>query len=217
VKIKRVNATLKTLLDPTAAVWNSIASRDFAMAPTPLKGNPAIKRVSPFIEKSTDHGTVTELTASGVHNGEALALRLTWSGGQHAMLIDLDEFVDGVAVMFPLSAKASAVTMGSRGEPVNAWYWKANLKEVGFDVVAEGYGTSVRRKGKESQIRAGASHKDGVWRVVLGRALDIGNDHARFRPGKAARLAFAVWDGGNRERAGRKSFSGDFVVAELDA
>jgi DMSO reductase family type II enzyme heme b subunit len=217
MKIKRVKATPEALLDPGASVWNGVSGREFPLAPTPLKGNPAIEHISPFIATSTDHGVITKLTVDGVHNGEVLALRLTWSGEQHAKLVDLDEFVDGVAVMFPLSAKASAVTMGARGEPVNAWYWKANLEEVGFDVVAEGYGTSMRRKGKESQVRAGASYNDGVWRVVLSRALDIGNRHARFRPGKAARLAFAVWDGGNRERAGRKSFSGDFIAAELDA
>ena len=42
-------------------------------------------------------------------------------------MIDLDSFVDGVAVMFPTVSGASAVTMGATGKPVNAWYWKALL------------------------------------------------------------------------------------------
>lgn len=53
--------------------------------------------------------------------------------------------------------------------------------------------------------------------MVLARALSVGNAHARFTPGEPTKLAFGVWDGGNRERAGRKSFSGDFVLVTVDA
>ena len=217
MKISRAKATTETLLNPEADVWNGASVREFPLVPTPLKGNPAIEHVSPFIAKSTDHGTVNKVAAAGLHNGENLAIRLSWLSDKHDKIVDLDEFVDGVAVMFPLSAQASAFTMGAKGQPVNAWYWKGNLKDVAFDVIAEGYGTSNRQPLKDSHVRAAASHKDGTWRVVLSRALDIGRGHLRFLPGKPTKLAFAVWDGGNRERAGRKSFSGDFVAAELDA
>ncbi len=37
-----------------------------------------------------------------------------------------------------------------------------------------------------------------------------------FVAGAAMAMAFAVWDGGNRERSGRKSFSGDFVRMNVD-
>lgn len=215
MKINHSKATSAQLLDPNSDAWRQAVSREFAMIPTPLKGNPMIKHVSPFIEKSTDHGTVSQLVAAGLHNGQVLALRLSWKSEKHDAIVDLDEFVDGVAVMFPLSAQASAVTMGAKGHPVNAWYWKADQDGVAFDVVAEGYGTSMRRKGADSQVKAGAVHKHGAWHVVLARPLDIGASHARFRPGEPTRVAFGVWDGGNRERAGRKSFSGDFVLAEL--
>lgn len=187
------------------------------MAPTPLNGNPAIKRISPFIEKSTDHGVITSLDAAAVHNGEALAFRLSWQSGKHDQIADLDQFVDGVAVMFPLTAGASAFTMGAPGDPVNAWYWKANLERDAYDVVAEGYGTSARRCDHERTIACSAAHDGTRWHVVLTRALDGGEARARFAPGRQTRVAFALWDGGNRERAGRKSFSGDFVPAELDA
>jgi DMSO reductase family type II enzyme heme b subunit len=217
MKIVRVTVTAEALLDPDAAAWTSVPAREFQMLPTPLTNNPMIKRISPFIERSSDHGTIKRLTAAGMHNGEVLALRLSWPGAKHDRIVDLDEFVDGVAVMFPLGAKASAITMGAPGQPVNAWYWKADLDGVAFDVVAEGYGTSERRKGEDSDVGAGASYRDGIWRVVLCRSLDAGDGRALFHPGQPIRLAFAVWDGGNRERAGRKSFSGDFVPADLDA
>lgn len=217
MKISRATASSQALLDPDDAAWNKAIAREFPLIPTPLKGNPAIEHISPFIAKSTDHGTVNKLKVAGLHNGEVLAIRLSWSSEKHDKIVDLDEFVDGVAVMFPIGTKASAFTMGAKGQPVNAWYWKGNLTDAGFDVVAEGYGTSARQPLKASHIRTGASHKDGSWRVVLSRALDIGEDRPRFLPGKSTKVAFAVWDGGNRERAGRKSFSGDFVAAEVDA
>lgn len=217
MKIVRVQADAVTLLDPGAGVWGGIEPQDFPLVPTPLKGNPAIEKISPFIAQSTDHGVVRGLRVAGAHNGKVVALRLSWAADRHDKIADLDQFVDGVAVMFPLAANASAVTMGAKGAPVNAWYWKADREEQPFDVVAEGYGTSVRRSGKEAQLRSRGAHEDGHWHVVLARPLDIGNAYARFVPGESAKLAFGVWDGGNRERAGRKSFSGDFVLVPVEA
>ncbi len=216
MKIARTKADTAALLDPAAAAWNQVEAQDFPMVPTPLKNNPAIEAISPFIAHSTDHGVIHGLRVAGAHNGAVLALRLSWTSDKHDTITDLDQFVDGVAVMFPLSAKASAATMGSPGEPVNAWYWRADKAEP-FDVVAEGYGTSVRRSGKEAKLQSGALHQNAQWHVVLARPLDIGNTHARFAPGEPTKLAFGVWDGGNRERAGRKSFSGDFVLVTVDA
>jgi DMSO reductase family type II enzyme heme b subunit len=217
MKITRTDKTTENLMDPDAGIWNGIESQSFFMAPTPLNGNPAIKKVSPFLEKSTDHGSVKELSVAGVHNGSSLALLLSWPSEKNDEIADLDQFVDGVAVMFPLTPKASAVTMGSKGNPVNAWYWKANLDGVAFEVIAEGYGTSARQRGeRKSQVLAGAVHREGRWYLVLSRPMDIGSGRVQFKPGQTAKMAFGVWDGGNRERSGRKSFSGDFVDVTLD-
>jgi DMSO reductase family type II enzyme heme b subunit len=217
MEIRRVAADAAVLLDPMNPVWQQAAGQDFPMVPTPLKNNPAIEAVSPFIAQSTDHGVVHGLNAAGLHNGKVLALRLSWTSDKHDTIADLDQFVDGVAVMFPLSSRASAVTMGSPGEPVNAWYWKADKADQPFDVVAEGYGTSTRRTGKDAQLVSKASHKAGRWHVVLQRPLRVGNQYAQFEPGTPTRLAFGVWSGGNRERAGRKSFSGEFTLAPVAA
>jgi DMSO reductase family type II enzyme heme b subunit len=233
VKITRVKHSLQALLDPESLAWKAATPQDFPLHATPLNGNPMIKRVSPFMEKRTDHGTVKKLQACGIHNGEILAIRLAWNSGKNDQLIDLDQFVDGVAVMFPLTPNANAFTMGAEGDPVNAWYWKANLTEIAFDVIAEGYGTSSRRGGRDSPVRAAATHRDGRWDVVLARPMNttsgdrsgsiIGSDatvsppgHVRLAPGNPTRLAFAVWDGGNEERAGMKSFSGNFVAVEVE-
>ena len=123
---------------------------------------------------------------------------------------------DCVAVMFPLTPHASAVTMGSPTDPVNAWYWKGNLKAHAFDVVATGYGTSGRHLDTSHPIRCSAHHASGQWQVVLSRSLAGADGRVSLKPGGDIGMAFAVWDGGNRERSGRKSFSGDFVRVSLD-
>lgn len=169
--IKRSAASSEALLDPQHAAWQQAEAREFRMIPTPLKANPMIEAISPFLAQSTDHGTLDQLSAFGLHNGEVLTLRLRWAGGERQQIRDLDEFVDGVAVMFPLHAKASAVTMGGKGMPVNAWYWKANRADAAFDVVAEGYGTSVRRDGASSAVRSQGTYDDGHWHVTLQRPL----------------------------------------------
>lgn len=217
MKVARVDAGEEAMLEPRHRLWTQLESERFPLVPTPLNGNPAIKRISPFIEKSTDHGAVTELVACAAHNGSSIAIRLDWASLKHAEIVDLDEFVDGAAVMFPLTDKASAFTMGSDTDPVNAWYWKANREGRAFDVVARGYGTSSRRRSDQYPIVSAARHTDGRWSLVFTRSLESIDGRARFSPGLVTRMAFAVWDGGNRERSGRKSFSGEFVSVAVQA
>lgn len=216
MNVNRVDVSATDLLDPAASLWTERDGQEFPLIPTPLNGNPAIKKISPFIEKSTDHGVIGAVSVRALHNGSELAVRLNWQSDKHEKIVDLDEFVDGAAVMFPLTQNASAFLMGSPSDPINAWYWKANLEDHGFDVISQGYGTSARSKSAHAPIRAKALHANGEWQLVMSRALSIDDQRVQFSPGTPSRIAFAVWDGGNRERAGRKSFSGDFVALTFD-
>ena len=217
MKIIRTATATEALLDPMHAAWENVSDQAFPLVPTPLNGNPAIKKISPFIEKSTDHGTVTEIRVAGAHNGHDIFVRLNWASEKHDKIVDLDEFVDGAAVMFPLTENASAFTMGSEKDPVNAWYWKANRESRAFDVVAQGYGTSRRTSSDKHPIMSAALHRDGRWALVLTRSMHAKTARAQFKPGGETRMAFAAWDGGNRERSGRKSFSGDFMPVLIEA
>lgn len=215
MKAYRVKASNSELLDPNGSVWRTGRPEEFPLVPTPLKGNPAIVAVSPFIAESTDHGTVRSLKAAALHNGEAIAFRLTWAASGRDKIIDLDQFVDGAGVMFPVAKDANAVTMGSPGKPVNIWYWKGDMNGDAFDVVAEGYGTSERRPGSKTKLQSSAVFKDGMWSLVLIRPLSA-KDGTQFSAGATSGIAFAAWDGANNERAGRKSFSGAFNTLEIE-
>lgn len=74
------------------------------------------------------------------------------------------------------------------------------------DLIAEGFGTLTTQA--QHDVVGRGVWQDGVWRVVFARPLATadGSD-AQLQAGAEIPIAFAVWDGGNREVDGRKSFS----------
>jgi DMSO reductase family type II enzyme heme b subunit len=120
--------------------------------------------------------------------------------------------------MFPLQGDANPVTMGDAKQPVNAWLWKADRAEP-FDVIARGYSTSQRRPAASSQLAASASYNDEGWHLVFQRPLDHpgSGEFTRFVPGQHSKIAFAIWEGSNAERAAQKAVSGAFIDLELES
>lgn len=212
MKVKRIEGSNEALLDLDSTAWSGAESTAFEMFPTPLV---MVQEVSPFLAMSQDHGVIKRLEAAALHNGSMLAVRLKWAAERHDKVLDLDSFVDGVGVLFPVGRGAPAMTMGAKGKPVNAWYWKANANAP-MEVVAEGFAAVHRMKDKAgSDLRCAAQHRNGEWNVILRRSLSSANGLVKLQPGGSSKIAFAVWNGGNAERSGRKSFSGDFVDLEI--
>lgn len=74
------------------------------------------------------------------------------------------------------------------------------------DLVGGGFST-LTTKQSQGRVQGKASWKDGVWRVVIKRPLastDPENE-ARLEPGRLQAIAFAVWNGENKERNGQKA------------
>jgi hypothetical protein len=72
------------------------------------------------------------------------------------------------------------------------------------ELVAEGFGTLTTQK-EQNSLGKGV-YNDGMWTVVIARPMMTKDaTDAQFEPGKNKDIAFAVWDGGNREVNGRKS------------
>lgn len=211
MKAKRVTASDPALLDPHASIWTTAEGTGFSMIPTPLA---MVEEWSPFLALSEGHGAVGRLQADAIHNGKSMAIRLRWKSTQHDGLTDLDSFVDAVAVLFPVGKGAVAMTMGSDGNPVNAWYWKAGAKDP-YEVVAEGFRSVRRLKDPASDLTVAAQYANGEWNVVFRRAFAAGQGLAQLSPGASSKIAFAAWNGGNSERSGRKSFSGEFVDFQI--
>jgi complex iron-sulfur molybdoenzyme family reductase subunit gamma len=82
------------------------------------------------------------------------------------------------------------------------------------NLVAQGFGTLADTEAGEVQGRG--SWDDGVWTVVVARDLVAdGNDQVGFTNSAPVDTAFAIWNGSQKERNGKKSVS-EFVKLTLD-
>lgn len=211
MRVSKVKASDKDLADGSSLAWRGVSETTVDLMPSPVG---MAEAVSPFMALSQDHGKTEATKVRIASNGTTLSIRLTWADpDDDSTPGDLDEFADGAAVMFPLADGASALSMGSEDTPVNAWLWKADEAEP-FDVVARGYATSDRRGADVSGLKASATHANGHWVLVFQRPLVAEGAFVSFAGNVDIGIAFAVWEGANKERAGQKSVSGDFVAME---
>ena len=72
----------------------------------------------------------------------------------------------------------------------------------------EGFGTLTPQPQTKQNVLGKGVWKDGTWRVVLYRTLDSLNKwDSKFLSKQPVLTAFAVWDGANQDRNGRKVVS----------
>lgn len=76
------------------------------------------------------------------------------------------------------------------------------------DANARGFGTLASQPAAQQNVRGHGVWFDGSWNVVVTRALDSAEPgDVRFKPGETVPVAFAVWNGQQRDRNGRKVIS----------
>ncbi len=88
------------------------------------------------------------------------------------------------------------------GNPVSNTARKTAVEEI----VAEGFGT-VTHVAKQS-ARGGAIHEGGRWKVAMAMALERPEAGDPLRPDTQWPIAFAVWEGADGNRGGRKHIAG---------
>lgn len=210
----KVNLPDDQLLDPTGSAWNGVPAETIDLSATPLASQP-----SSFV-RSYDPakvGRVKHVEVQSVHDEATIFFRLSWQDeAKNLEVTDNNQFPDGCGILLPLDGGDPPLQeMGGPGAPVNAWFWRADFGDQARNVVAEGLGTT--RTTARSPLRARSAYADGVWHVVLARALAVpeqSGEVAQFAPGSPTRIGFAVWEGGNGERGGLKAFSREW--RELD-
>jgi len=105
--------------------------------------------------------------------------------------------------------------MGSADQPVNAWYWRPDM-ETPFSVTSMGTGST--RRTADPNLRGNSAYTGDAWAVVIGRALQsAGDGYVQLAAGETAKVAFAVWEGRNDERAGLKAVTLVWQPLELEA
>lgn len=76
------------------------------------------------------------------------------------------------------------------------------------DANARGFGTFTSQSAGQQNVKGLGIWRDSHWNVVFVRELKSRDaDDVKFETGKAVPVAFAVWDGQNRDRNGRKVVS----------
>lgn len=213
MKVKKIQISSETLLDPDAPAWGEVFSEEVSLQPAPVAFIP-----SAYVRetvKEAEIGKVKAIDVKAIHNGKDIFFRLEWVDKIHnAETVGSDSFADGVGLMFALKP-SSLILMGSPGLPVDLWYWRPDLDKP-QNLTADGLGTS--RIIKEGHILARAQWENSKWKVVLSRAMKMGEkfELIQFQPGEALKVGFAVWEGSNRERGGVKSYSPNWIELLLE-
>lgn len=175
MQCKKVTATRDQLLNPAAAEWSKIAGEALKMDATPLANQP-----SEYIKASRDAkqiGKVKNLMVQAVHNGTDVFFRLTWEdASKNLEITDNNVFPDGCGILMPLNGGDPPIDeMGSREAPVNAWFWRADLKDVPHNTVARGSAPRCsRRNASFRQNRSGARGVGGGLRTPARRGRGQG-------------------------------------------
>ena len=185
-------------LDPDDTMWREAAVNEISLYPQ--------KSVRPASQKAD----IQRVRIQALHNEEELALRLEWTDETPAEKRDIGQFVDGVAIQWPVNYGTGVslpyVGMGHKDNPVALWFWRSDGKTE--TLAAEGFGTLTSQSSDGVQARG--EWKDGTWRVVFKRAMKSEGEHyVGLNPDDQGLvpLALAVWNGEKGQRNGRKQLS----------
>jgi len=197
-----IETSLESLLAPDSKEWKAADESVVPLEPTPLDQQPSAYVQASWQERPRSQPGDLLVRAAAVDGG--LAVRLDWAAPRPQRFIsDVNVYPDACAVVFPADGVETEFrTMGSSEHPVRAWQWRAG-NDAPFVVTATGIGTVERVP--EHEVQARAHWGDGRWQVVLTRSLAA--DGVPLARGSILPVAFAIWSGAARERAGIKSIS----------
>ena len=199
----------ETLLQGQAANWSQASARKVALNRTPPlydTDEPAADEI-PVVE-------VRMLRAAG-----KLYAQLTWRDSTHdaATLQAVpdsppetrflkvpteaeDRFFDAAAIMVPMKGSTAlnpSLQMGDADHPVQIYYWNSTRGAMLME--AQGRGTT-KRTGQG--FPANGAYENGKWTVTFELpAQPVGSP-----------MAFAIWNGAQKDRDGRKYFSVWYTV-----
>jgi ethylbenzene dehydrogenase len=199
------SASADHLLHGEPAAWNQIAVKHVAL-----------NRAPPLYD--TDEPATLDISivdARLARVGKNLLVQLSWRDPTHdaTTLAEVpntppetrfrkvqteadDRFFDAAAVMFPAKASSGAIApslqMGDAEHPVEIYYWNATRGAMLMQ--AQGRGTTRRT---DQNFPANGRYQNGQWSVIF-ELPDL--------PAGTA-VAFAVWNGSQKDRDGRKYFS----------
>lgn len=150
--------------------------------------------------------SVETVRVQSVRTDERFFLRLSWADDTaDRNASGPREFADAAAVQVPVNTSARPpISMGSTRNPVNVWYWHAGGESE--ELLAGGPGTTTAFE--SASVETSTAYDDGRWTVVLSRNVSTAAaNRTTLAVDRDVDVAFAVWNGANAERSGRKAVS----------
>jgi complex iron-sulfur molybdoenzyme family reductase subunit gamma len=179
---------------PESAAWDTVPAVTVPLASAP-SGVPNASDTS-----------VERMNVQTARTDDRFYVRLSWPDATaDRNVTGPRDFRDAVAVQLPVNTSARPpISMGSSRNTVNVWYWQAGSDTE--ELLAGGPGTTTEYE--TDAVETTTAHDDGRWTVVFSRSITA---DAPNRTSLAVEhdidVAFAVWNGSQMERSGRKSVS----------
>ncbi|MFC5367512.1 ethylbenzene dehydrogenase-related protein [Salinirubrum litoreum] len=179
---------------PDSAAWDTVPPVTVPLASAP-SGVPNASDTS-----------VERLKVQTARTDDRFYVRLSWPDATaDRNVTGPRDYRDAVAVQLPVNTSARPpISMGSTRNMVNVWYWQAGGETE--ELLAGGPGTTTEYETEAVETTTG--HDDGRWTVVLSRNIESdAPNRTTLAVDHDVDVAFAVWNGSQMERSGRKSVS----------
>ncbi len=187
-----------TLADPAAVAWNSVETVSVSLAPVALEAQP-----TEYIRESwkdRNYGQTAEANIKAASDGQRLYLRVEWADDPAPNR----EFQDACSAIFPTNGSGVLATLGNAEKPLALWFWEDG-RAGPLRLISSGPG--VVKKDAEATLSANGLLADGRWSVVLSGPAEITEKR---------KVALAVWNGSNEERAGLAAVSQEWLPLEME-
>jgi len=206
---RRRDRDADSLSDPLAKEWADVPELSLPLVPTPLDSQPSAYVRAAWRDRP--RGAIPTIAVRAASAGGQLLLRLRWPVAEpHRGITDSNVYADACAVLFPAKGHAPLETMGSEGQPVIAWYWRAGAEPL----VSRATGLGTVSRLSPHNLDAVATWVAGEWVVVLSSPL--GASEPALGHGQVTDVAFAAWLGAASERAGLKSHTPSWQTLRIE-
>lgn len=184
--------------EPTASGWTDVPA-----AEVPLTS-------APSSVPNADDTSIEAVHVQAARDESHLYLRVQWHDATRDTAVNSTRgFADAAAVQFPVdSSSRPPIAMGAPDNRVNLWYWNGGAG--GGELLAGGAGSTTPMRDSAVDMRAvhRGTGANATWTVLYERDLGAeGTNRTTVPDDRTLDVAFAVWNGSNDERAGRKAVS----------
>ncbi|MFA3916803.1 ethylbenzene dehydrogenase-related protein [Ruegeria hyattellae] len=202
---------LRSINDPDDVIWERLPEYRVAMSPAPAVHDSVELRINYDAE-------ATFLNMTLAKTSERFYVRLRWIDDTPNTASAFDQFRDGAAVQFSLGDDDTSYIMGDGPDSaVNIWYWRSDSNSV-QNLAAGGPGSTTTLEQQAVSGDSMYSANDGdpnEWTVVMSRPIALEGDHNVSLSQDVVPMAFALWQGSERQRDGLKSVSDGWILLDM--